>query len=210
MKNEIEKALEHFEKYDSVLSPFLKNVNFGEWFKPKPENQNELFLALCRIIVGQQLSGKAARSIFEKFKAAFENQGITPKNVLSTTNEELRNTGLSWAKVKYIKDLALNFYDNRIDFESLKNLENEDVINELVKIKGIGRWSAEMFLMFTLHRFDVFSFDDLGLNKGLENLYGVKRTDRKKADLLKAEKIVKKWSPYKTFGAIALWNSLEN
>jgi DNA-3-methyladenine glycosylase II len=204
MNLEIKKVLQHFDKKDKKISKILENVNFAEWFKTKPHTEQELFLSLCRIIVGQQLSGKAANAIFNKFSNVFTKTEVTPQKVLKKTDQELRDTGLSWAKVRYIKDLAQSFVEKRIKFTQLEQLTDEEVITELVKVKGIGRWSAEMYLMFTLHRLDVFAFDDLGLSKGLEKLYKITKTDR-----TKAEKIIKKWAPYKTYGAIALWTSLE-
>lgn len=195
----------HFLKHDPVIANQILGINFSEWFKPQPHNEHELFTSLCRIIVGQQLSGKAANAIYKKFCSVFTKKEPTPKKVLSQLDQSLRDAGLSWAKVKYIKDLAQHFVDKKIQFNELQLLSDEEVITELTKVKGIGRWSAEMYLMFTLHRENIFAYDDLGLNKGLVLLYRLKTPTRNKI-----AKIVDKWTPYKSFGSIALWNSLDN
>jgi DNA-3-methyladenine glycosylase II len=197
-------ALAIFEKNDPKILAYIKQIDFDQWFKPQPQSEQELFLRLCRIITGQQLSGKAAETIFNRFVALFDGQSVTPEMVLGTPDQKLRDCGLSWSKVRYVKDLAQKFVDKEIKFEDMYKLDDESVITELTKVKGIGRWSAEMFLMFVLHRIDVFAFDDLGLYKGIQKIYKLKNPTKKQI-----EKIIKKWGPYKTYGAIALWHSLE-
>jgi len=112
---------------------------------------------------------------------------------------------LSWSKVSYIKDLAQKTKDRQVSFKNLHQLDNQVVINTLTQIKGIGPWTAEMFLMFTLGREDIFSYGDLGLKKGLQKLYKLKTVTPKKA-----HQITKIWSPYKSYGSLALWHYQDN
>jgi DNA-3-methyladenine glycosylase II len=198
--------LAHFKKSDPKIYEVMKNVNFAEWFDEYEDlvNEHELFLALCRKIVGQQLSVKAARAINKRFSDYFAG-AISPQKIIDTADQQLRDTGISWAKVKYIKDLATKVINKEIHLDKLFELADEEVTNELIKIKGIGKWTTEMFLIFNLKRENVFSHGDLGLKNGLEKIYKMKNPNVKKI-----EKVISKWHPYKTFGSIALWHSLDN
>ena len=120
-------------------------------------------------------------------------------------DQKIRDAGLSWAKVKYLKDLADKVKNKVIHLEKLDTLSNEEVITELTKVKGIGPWTAEMFLMFTLGREDVFSHGDLGLKNAIKKLYGFKKDPTRK----QVEKIIARWTPYKTYACRILWKSLE-
>lgn len=199
-----QKIKKHFKKADPVIYRVMEKMDLGQWWdppageasRPKPD----YFMALCEDIIGQQLSGKVADVIFARFQKLFPKKQITPARLLRLTDQQLRDIGTSWAKVKYLKDLAGKVKTKVIHLESLEKLADGEVVNELTKIKGIGPWTAEMFLIFTLKRFDVFSFGDLGLNKAIRNLYGKR----------KIEMVVKRWTPYKSFGALALWHSLDN
>ena len=185
---------------DKYISPLIK-----KWRKCtiKPINKRVYFEDLVDAICSQQLSGKAAKTIFERVKKLVGK--ITPKNILSQSDQNLRNCGLSWAKVKYVKDLASNVVKNNLKISKLDNLSDDEVIKELVLIKGIGRWTAEMFLMFSLARPDIFPVDDLGIKKGFEKVTG------KKWDKIKSAKFAEKnWKPYRTVASWYLWRSLEN
>ena len=205
-KRKHQKILNHFIKNDPEIYKIMLTVNFDEWLEPefKKLNNNEFFLALCRTIIGQQLSGKAANTIYSRFINLFKHKKVTPKNLLKVKDQKIRDAGISWAKIKYIKDLAQKIQNGEMNPEILYDLKNEEVITELIKVKGIGNWTAEMVLIFTLNRNDVFSFGDLGLKKGLEKVYGLHNPTQKQT-----EKIISKWTPYKSFGSIALWHSLE-
>lgn len=197
--------LNHYKKVDPKIHAVMLTVDFDVWFEEKTlTKEKDLFLALCREIVGQQLSGKAAKAIFKRFSDFFGSK-ITPQKILGATDQMLRDTGISWAKVKYIKDLATKVKNKEVNLEKLLKLSDENVTQELIKIKGIGNWTAEMFLMFILKRENIFSHGDLGLKKGLEKVYKLKNPNK-----IRVEKIIAKWHPYKTFGAISLWQSLEN
>ena len=167
------------------------------------EHSENYFLSLCREIITQQLAGGAARAIFGRFEKLFTTETVTAEKILLIPDQIIRDTGASWAKVKYIKSLAQCVVSKIIHLNKLNELSDAEVIEELVKVKGIGPWTAEMFLIFTLGRKDVFSSGDLGLKKGLLKLYKLDQINKETAD-----KITKIWKPYRSFGSITLWHSL--
>ena len=199
-KRKLEAVKSHFRKEDPIIYQVM--VKKGLRPLPDPEKPAKFFGKLCREIITQQLASKAATAIRNRFADLFPNREIVPEGVLARNDQELRDVGMSWAKARYIKDLAQKTRDGEIVLEQLIDLDDEAVVTELVKVKGIGRWTAEMFLMFTLGREDVFSHGDLGLRKGLMQLYDFSEEPAE----AEAEKIVKKWSPYKTYGSLALWS----
>lgn len=161
----------------------------------KPISKLKYFEDLVDAICSQQLSGKAAKTIFGRVKNLLVK--VTPENIISKTDQELRDCGLSWQKVSYIKDLAIKTANCELQIKKLDKLSNEEIVVELVKVKGIGKWTAEMFLMFSLARPDILPKDDLGINKALKNLkISAKDTE--------------KWKPYRTVASWYLWRSLEN
>ncbi|HVZ12590.1 MAG TPA: DNA-3-methyladenine glycosylase [Patescibacteria group bacterium] len=194
-------ALDHFEKNDPILFEVSKNTEpFELEIHPYP------FIRLLRSIVGQQLSVKAASTIFGRFENLFENKNITPTGLLKITDDNLRSAGISYQKISYLKDFANKIVDGEVVLEKFALLENEEVIVELTKIKGVGRWTAEMYLMSTLARPDIFSYGDLGLQNAIKKHYGMKN----KPTIKQMEKLSKKWSPFRTYAARILWKSLEN
>lgn len=199
----MKKIREHFKTKDPILHKFaLKVKRISPIQKEKPERY---FYQLCRDIVGQQLSGKAADTIFGRFEKLFPNGIIQPSDILSIPHETMRGVGMSNAKARYVRHLAEASLHEGLPLLQLDSMPDEEVVIELTKVKGIGRWTAEMFLIFTLGRNDIFSFGDLGLKKGLMKVYGFKKDPTKK----QIEKIVKNWSPYKSFASRVLWGSLE-
>lgn len=187
---------------DPVIKKLIKKHGELSWRK---DGEVDLFEDLVDSIVSQQLSTKAAATIFGRFKNLFGNKFPTPKQILKTEDQKLRDVGLSWAKVKYVKSLA-DFIDREeLVLENIKNLSDEEVINELTKVKGIGLWTAEMILIFSLKRPDVFSLGDLGLRKAISKLYGVDVNDLKKI-----EEISLKWKPNRTIASRYLWKSLDS
>jgi DNA-3-methyladenine glycosylase II len=162
--------------------------------------------ALARAIVGQQLSTRAAASIWNKLLAIFGGSMPTPEEFLRRRRTTLLKAGLSNAKVEYLRDLAARVKDGRLDLGHLKDLSDEDVCAELVEVKGIGRWSAEMFLIFHLGRHDVVSAGDLGIRRAIEKAYGMD-------DLPGPEdidRIAEPWRPHRTLAGLYLWRSLDN
>ncbi|MEK7516915.1 MAG: DNA-3-methyladenine glycosylase 2 family protein, partial [Patescibacteria group bacterium] len=158
----------------------------------------------CGEIINQQLSDKASATIYKRFRRLYPNGSITADHTLKLSHEELRTTGTSNAKVRFIKGLAQKVVNKEVQLEKLHSMTNEEVIKELTRIKGIGPWTAEMFIMFSLGREDVFSHGDLGLRNAIKTLYGFKREPTRK----QIEKITKKWSPYRTYACTILWRSL--
>lgn len=185
---------------DAYIEPLIK-----KWGSCtiKSIKKSLYFEDLVDAICSQQLSGKAAKTIFGRVKICVTK--ITPENIILKSDQELRNCGLSWQKVSYIKDLAMKVKENKLKINKLDKLSDEEIINELIAVKGIGRWTAEMFLMFSLARPDIFPVDDLGIKKGFEKVTG------KKWDKVKSAKFAEKnWKPHRTVSSWYLWRSLEN
>lgn len=194
----------HFQKNDPVLyEAFLKLTTIHNY---KLEKSNDYFASLCREIVGQQLNGKVARIIYDRFKDLFPNKKVTAEDAVKIKDGNIRATGMAWSKVRFIKDLAQKVINGDLRLNILDSLENEEVIIELTKVKGIGPWTAEMFLMFALGRADVFSHGDYGLKKAIMKMYGFKKEPSKK----QVDRIVSKWRPYRTYACCILWESLDN
>ena len=194
------KAVEHFKKVDPHLHSVGSRIDIIDLIlHPDP------FIRLCRSIVGQQLSVKAASTIFGRFEKLFQKE-INPIELLKFSDEKLREAGLSFQKIKYLRDLSQKTLDKELDIYNLHKKNNDEVIADLLKVKGIGQWTAEMFLMFSLAREDVFSFGDLGLQNAIMKLYGLQA----KPTIEYMEKLSKKWSPYRTYAALILWRSLNN
>jgi DNA-3-methyladenine glycosylase II len=162
--------------------------------------------ALARAIVGQQLSTKAARSIWEKLQGQFGCETPDPKSLLRKRPQTLRKAGLSSAKVEFLRDLARRVADGTLDLARLRDLPDEDVIAELLEVKGIGRWTGEMFLIFHLARPDVVSTGDLGIRRAVQIAYGM--DDLPGPEEL--ERIADEWRPHRTLACLYLWRSLDN
>lgn len=169
----------------------------------KPRLHKDYFQSLCGEIVGQQLSGRVADIIFERFKKALKDR-ITPDTILAIDGQKLRDCGMSWGKVSFVKDLALKTKNGELKTKKLAKLPDEEVIKELVSVKGIGRWTAEMFLMFSLARPDIFPIDDLGIKKGVEKL------TKKRLEGPALARFAERWQPHRTVASWYLWRSLED
>lgn len=162
--------------------------------------------ALARAIVGQQLSTKAAASIWAKLLEQFGGRTPTPEQILRKRRETLRKAGLSAAKVEFLRDLAARVKGGELDLKRLSKLADEDVIAELIEVKGIGRWTGEMFLIFHLGRPDVVSVGDLGIRRAVQIAYGM--DDLPGPEEL--ERIAEVWRPHRTLACLYLWRSLHN
>jgi DNA-3-methyladenine glycosylase II len=161
-------------------------------------------LRLMASIMSQQLSTKVAQVIYRRFLELFNGIEPKPQQVLSTPFETLRGIGLSNAKVNYVKNVAHFCIDNKITDTRLLKLSNEDIIEQLTQIKGVGQWTVEMLLMFTLGREDVFAVDDLGIQQAMIKVYNLDATD-KKAMKQRMLTISEKWKPYRTYACLHLW-----
>ncbi len=195
------KILQHFKKVDPVLYHAYMQLADQELMTIHVPTDH--FSALCREIIGQQLSTKVARVIFERFKNLFPKKQITATYLIGIKQEALRAIGMSNSKAEFLLDLAQKVENKEISFAKLQKLDDKGVIRELVQVKGIGPWTAEMFLIFSLGREDIFSFGDLGLKNAIKKIYGL--TKATNADIAK---IVIKWSPYKSYACRILWKSL--
>lgn len=164
---------------------------------------------LCASIMSQQLSTKVADVIHQRFLDLYGGKEPTPQQILDTPFEKLRGIGLSNNKVRYVQNVARFELESGMDAKKLARMTNEEVIEYLTPIKGVGRWTVEMLLMFALGREDVFAVDDLGIQNAMIALYRLDRGDKKKfrADMLR---ISEKWSPYRTYACVHLWRWKDN
>ena len=197
-------VLNHFSAISPGVESILKDMKFDEWFGVEVLDEDLTFRSLCKTIVGQQLAGKAADAIFARFEELC-NKNIVPEIILKIEDQKIRDVGLSWAKVRSVKDLATKVVSGDLILSGLEKLGDEELIEELSKVKGIGRWTAEMFLMFRLGREDIFSWGDLGLKNGLK-----KFLNNPEASMAEMEAEVSKWAPFRTYGSIAMWHLLDN
>ncbi len=173
------------------------------------QKRNKVYLRLCSSILSQQLSTTVAKVLYNRFLNLFEGKEPTAKQILETPAETFRSIGFSNAKASYVHNVCRFFIVNKITDAQLHKLSNEEVIELLTQIKGVGKWTVEMILMFTLAREDVFAIDDLGLKQSVIKLYNIKVTD-KKLLYQKIENISLKWSPYRTYASRYLWNWKDN
>ena len=193
------KAIHHLKKSDPVLRAVIDRVGPCRMEFGSPE-----FASLAETIVYQQLNGKAAVTIFNRF-AALAGEPLTPEGVLKLTDEQLRSVGLSKQKASYLKDLSAKTAAGLLDFARLPELPDEEVIKHLTQVKGIGVWSAQMFLMFTLRRPDVLPTGDYGIQAAIKKHY--KKRKMPKPDVM--EKIARPWAPYRSVACWYLWRSLD-
>lgn len=198
------KNAEEFLLNDKYIGPLIK-----KWggCTIKPLSKSIYFEDLVDAICSQQLSGKAAKTIFGRVKEKLAGS-ITPDPIIKIDTKELRKCGLSYAKCSYVKDLAQKVKSGELQISKLDELPDEEVIKELTAVKGIGRWTAEMFLMFSLGRPDIFPVDDLGIKKGLRLVepQGSERFENKEH----MKEFAQRWAPYRTIASWYLWRSLEN
>lgn len=184
--------------------PILKKLH-KQYGPHKFEDRSELlYEELIESIIGQQLSGKAADTIFKRFLALYKNSKFPrPEELLKTDIEKLRSAGVSYGKASYIKNIAQAFKNKDLDIEKLRQMTDEEIKKELTKIKGVGNWTAEMILIFTFKREDVFSLGDAGIRRAIKNLYNIE----KGKDILK---LAESWKPKRSYACWYLWRSLEN
>ena len=193
------KAVNHLKKSDPVLRAIIERVGPCRMEFGPPE-----FASLAESIVYQQLNGKAAVTIFNRF-AALAGDPITPEGILKLSDEQLRAVGLSKQKSSYMKDLAEKTKAGLLDFSKLPALSDEEVIEHLTQVKGIGVWTAHMFLMFTLKRSDVLPTGDYGVQAAMKKHYRKRKMPKPK----EMEKIARAWSPYRSVACWYLWRSLD-
>ncbi len=201
--SELKNAANHLAKYDPKLAPIIAKAGLPT-FMP----HDNYYASLIGSIISQQLSVKAADTIERRFLALFETDLPKPDEILAKSIDELRSAGLSNSKANYIRNLAQHIKDGKLVFSNFKELSNKEIIIELTAVKGIGVWTAHMFLMFCMGRLDVLAVGDLGIRNGIKALYGLKDVPSPQD----VEKIAKKnnWHPYETAACWYIWHSLDN
>ena len=172
-------------------------------------SRKNVYLHLCSSIMSQQLNTKVADIIYNRFLNLYKNKKPTPQQIIDTPVEILRSIGLSNAKALYVQNVCSFFINEKITDARLHKMSNEEVIKYLSQIKGVGQWTVEMILMFTLGREDVFALDDLGIQQSVAKLYGLDTTN-KKAFKEKMVQLSAKWSPYRTYACRYLWGWKDN
>ena len=195
-------AVRHLKRVDPVFAEVIRRVGPCR-FQTHAEGSH--FDAVARSIVYQQLSGKAAATIHGRVLGIYGGRAPTPAELAETADERLREAGLSRQKLSYLKDLGRRVAAGDLPIETLHELPDDEVIEALVQVKGIGRWTAQMFLMFRLGRPDVLPDLDLGIQKGIQLAYGL----RKLPPPARVLKIGARWAPYRTIASWYLWRSLE-
>ena len=195
------KARAHLSKADPVLARIIAEVG-ALGIQPRRER----FQALVRNIIFQQLAGAAANAIYGRFVGLFPGVEFpSPEQVIAKTDAELRSVGLSEKKALYIKDLAAHVRDGKLNFHRFHRMTDEEIVAHLTQVKGIGKWTAEIFLMFNLGRPDVMPADDLGVQNAVKRHYRMRQRPNRKRLLKHAER----WRPYRTAAAWYLWRSLD-
>jgi DNA-3-methyladenine glycosylase II len=196
------KAMAHLRTVDPVMARVIERVGP---ITLTPRSEGTHFDILIRSIVYQQLSGKAAATIHGRVRNLLIGDQPLPEQIIALDHDVLRGAGLSNQKARYVKNLAQHVLDGTLPVESLHELTDDEIIAALTQVKGIGRWSAQMFLMFRLLRPDVLPDLDLGVQKGIQRAYGLRKLPIPK----KVMQIGAKWAPYRTLGAWYMWRVLE-
>ncbi len=190
--------IKHLSK-DKILKQAIEKTGRLEL-----STRKNIFLSLCNSIMSQQLSTKVADIIQARFVNLFDDKKPTPEKVLQLSHETLRSIGLSNAKVTYVQNVARFAIEKGMNASKLNKMSNEELIAYLTEIKGVGRWTVEMLLMFTLGREDVFAVDDLGIQQAIVSLYNIENTEPKKIKI-KMLSLSENWAPYRTYACMYLW-----
>ena len=193
------KAINHLKKSDPILSAIIERVGTCRMEFGRPE-----FHSLAEAIVYQQLNGKAAVTIFKRF-AALAGEPVMPEGILKLTDAQLRSVGLSKQKSSYLKDMAERAARGELDFSRLPKMTDDEVVKHLTQVKGVGVWTAHMFLMFTLRRPNVLPTGDYGIQMAIKKNY--KKRKMPKPEMM--AKIAKSWEPYRSVACWYLWRSLD-
>ena len=200
-KFSIKKAVLSLKKSDPDLKPLFNAFQIEDL---TPETN--YFQSLTRSIIYQQLSGKAAKTISDRFIALYEEKDYpSPNDILNTNHKILRSVGLSNAKANYIKNISQAFLDGTVDYKNLNNFSDDEIMNQLITIKGVGPWTAQMFLIFTLNRPDIFPLGDLGVQKGFQKYFKLEKIPT--LDIM--EKRAEQWKPFRTVVSLYLWRVID-
>jgi DNA-3-methyladenine glycosylase II len=200
-------ALRALRKADPVMASLIERYGDPDGvLARRGRRPGDAYGALLRSIVGQQLSSKAARTIYERLIALFDNRTPTPRELLDTDPEEIRAAGLSRAKVTFLRDLAEHVEDGELDLEKLPELPDEEVLDQLTQVKGLGPWTVDMFLIFHLGRPDVLPVGDQGIRRAVQIEYGLDELP----DASELERIAEPWRPHRSLACLYLWRSLDS
>ncbi|RCL70236.1 MAG: DNA-3-methyladenine glycosylase 2 family protein [Pelagibacteraceae bacterium TMED267] len=194
-KNTIKQGFNYLSS-DPIMNFFIKN--FGDEIDALDRYDDNFAIALCNLIIEQQISFKAAITIKKKFANLIKS--FSNKEIIKLDNDTIKSIGLSYRKVSYIKNILRFFEEEKIEFNKLND---EGITKKLCSIKGIGPWTAEMFLLFIFHRPDIFSFGDIALINSVKKNYGIENTSEIK-------KLTLMWKPYRSIASLLLWKSIEN
>lgn len=205
----MEKELQKAQKFLSELDPYFANL-IEVYGNCKIVRKHEEFRELVDAIISQQLSVKAGSTIcnrfFNLYASVNHTDNLAPNLVLNISTDEMRAVGISNQKAKYIHNLANHFIENSHVVTNFDAMSNSEIIDNLTKVKGIGRWTTEMFLMFSLGRLDVFPFDDLGIKNAIKKKYNLEEKPSKEFMI----EVSEQWAPYRTVASWYLWRSLNN
>lgn len=198
----LRQAAKHLES-DPLLAPVIARAGL-----PTITPHTNYYWELIDSIISQQLSVKAAATIERRFKELFDTDLPEPEAILAKSIDELRTAGLSNAKANYIRDLAQHVLDGKLQFDKFSDLSNQEIIDELTAVKGIGEWTAHMFLMFCMGRLDVLAIGDLGIRNGIQKLYGLDHVPSPSE--VTGIATAHNWHPYETAACWYIWHSLDN
>jgi len=197
------KAADHLSKNDPILSEVIKSAPLPSFVPHKNYYQE-----LVESIISQQLSVKAAATILKRFRELFSSDFPTPEEILATDIETMRGVGLSRQKASYIHDLATRVLEGSVQFTHLDSLTNQEIIDELTKIKGVGVWTVHMFLLFCMGRLDVLPTGDLGIKNGMRKLYDL--PEKPTPEDMEMIAVNNHWHPYESVASWYMWHSLDN
>lgn len=197
-------ARKHFKKADPHFFNHISNIQILDF---KEHQLTDLYHSLVRAIMGQQLSTKAAQTIYERFLSLFESGYPEPIKLVNLSDQVLKSKGVSRQKAGYIRNVAQFFLDKNWQIEDVCHMDDQFLMKQLTSIKGVGIWTVQMLLMFTLNRADIMPVDDLGIQKSMKKIYALDLTGKElKNEMLK---IASPWSPYRTIGCMYLWRFVD-
>jgi len=198
-----QKAADYLRSNDAILGEIISNAPLPSFVPHKNYYQE-----LVESIISQQLSVKAATTILKRFRALFSETFPTPEGILATDIDTLRSVGLSRQKASYMQDLATRVLDGSVQFSHLDTLTNQEIINELIQIKGVGVWTVHMFLLFCMGRLDVLPIGDLGIKNGIYKLYAL--PEKPTPEDMEMIALNNNWHPYESVASWYVWHSLDN
>jgi DNA-3-methyladenine glycosylase II len=196
------KALKHLSKADPILAALIAEIGP---YRLQARTDGTHFAFLSRSIVFQQLSGKAASTIWGRFQGLFPSGEVEPRGLLAFDDATLRSVGLSRQKIRYLRDFATRVESGHVPIDRVHELDDESIIESLTVVKGVGRWTVQMFLMFRLARENVLPEVDLGIQKAIQRAYGLRARPTPK----RVRRLGERWQPYRTIACWYLWRSLD-